>query len=118
MPCLSKHDIVPGNRRSWTVVRKLGEGQFAEVYEGRDVEDYTRKVGCDVVCHKQCCTLITPSPPTQFAIKIEKNVRILKVEQRALAALQHVPAMCKLYESGTMGEKMFLVLEVLFWGAV
>lgn len=114
MPCLNKNDILPGNRRSWTIVRKLGEGQFAEVYEGRDVDDYTRKVGGGGAGWPGAAPLDTHThtPYMQFAIKIEKNVRILKVEQRALAALQHVPAMCKLHEHGVLGEKMFLVLEV------
>ena len=50
----------------------------------------------------------------QYAIKIEKGVRILKVEYRALTALQHVPEVCRLHDQGSHADKAFLVLEVGF----
>lgn len=69
----------------------------------------TTHAGCawHVVVHRVCAL-----DPRQCAIKIEKGVKILKVEHRALMALQHVPEVCRLHDQGLHADKTFLVLEV------
>jgi hypothetical protein len=70
-----------GSREQYYVHRKLGEGQFAEVYEVRDasVKDRDQRVrggrpGQAALPHRAAARLLTgPARWTQFAVKIEKR---------------------------------------------
>ncbi|PNH10000.1 putative serine/threonine-protein kinase [Tetrabaena socialis] len=79
----------------WIIVKKLGEGQFAEVYEVKDTQD----------AEKRC------------ALKIERrrDVRSVKQEFKVLKKIQErAPSMvCTVHACGTFEDRFFMVMELL-----
>ncbi|DBA79844.1 TPA: hypothetical protein ACH3X2_007681 [Trebouxia sp. C0005] len=102
MPVFSKgcrfHDSSISSHRAWTVIRKVGEGQSAEVYSVR----------CD------------ETPSTQFAVKIEREpgIRTLRAELKVLKQLQDSPHACQLVEHGICQGHDYIVMELLGNNAV
>ncbi|KAL3145384.1 hypothetical protein ABBQ38_001634 [Trebouxia sp. C0009 RCD-2024] len=102
MPVFSKgsrfHDVSVSSHRAWTVQRRVGEGQSAEVYSVR----------CD------------EEPSSQYAVKIEREpgIRTLKAELKILKQLQNSPHACQLIEHGTYQGHDYIVMELLGCNAV
>jgi len=82
----------------WSVVRKIGEGQFAEVYEVRDL--FGEQAG---------------KADKRLAIKIEKKKEkaTVRAESKMLKRLQGCTAICKLVDTGTHREHFYMVMELL-----
>ena len=80
------------NLQRWDVIRKIGEGQFAEVYEVADTFDEGKRV----------------------ALKMDRTleVKTVRQEQRVLRRLQACPSVVRLLEQGSHEERGFLVMEV------
>lgn len=80
------------NLQRWEVIRKIGEGQFAEVYEMADTFEEGRRV----------------------AVKMERTleVKTVRQEQRVLKRLQACPCVVRLLEQGSHEERGFVVMEV------
>ncbi|KAG1666589.1 hypothetical protein FOA52_000556 [Chlamydomonas sp. UWO 241] len=81
------------DRDRWVVSRKLGEGQFAEVYEVKDT------LGNDA----------------RYAAKIDKrrDVKSVKQEFRVLQRLAELSTLsvCATLATGTFEERFFVVME-------
>ncbi|KAG7666938.1 putative Ditrans,polycis-undecaprenyl-diphosphate synthase [Nannochloris sp. 'desiccata'] len=78
--------------KEYVVKRKIGEGQFSEVYEVEKASDSSR-----------------------YALKIEKSrdVRTVKSELKVLQHLQGCRYVCKLHDSGSENGLYFFVMRLL-----
>mmetsp|Transcript_28568 Transcript_28568/g.80539 ORF Transcript_28568/g.80539 Transcript_28568/m.80539 type:complete len:640 (+) Transcript_28568:506-2425(+) len=78
----------------WSVVRKIGEGQFAEVYEVKDLFSKEDK---------------------RFAIKLEKRREktSVRAEAKVLRKLQDCCGICKMLDTGTYREHFYIQMELL-----
>ncbi|GIM09720.1 hypothetical protein Vretimale_13534 [Volvox reticuliferus] len=78
----------------WLIVKKLGEGQFAEVYEVKDTMDGDKR----------------------YALKIERrrDVRSVKQEFKVLKKIQErAPSLvCTVHACGTFEDRFFMIMEV------
>lgn len=81
------------NLQRWQTIRKIGEGQFAEVYEVADTFNDGRRV----------------------ALKIDRTleVKTVRQEQKVLKRLQACPTVVRLLEQGTHENRGFVVMELL-----
>jgi len=81
------------NMQRWEIIRKIGEGQFAEVYEVADTFEEGRRV----------------------ALKMDRTleVKTVRQEQRVLKRLQACPCVVRLLEQGSHEERGFIVMELL-----
>jgi serine/threonine protein kinase len=86
------------NLQRWQTIRKIGEGQFAEVYEVADTFNDGRRV----------------------ALKIDRTleVKTVRQEQKVLKRLQACPTVVRLLEQGTHENRGFVVMEVRLWGSL
>lgn len=80
------------NLQRWQIIRKIGEGQFAEVYEVADTFDEGRRV----------------------ALKMDRtlDVKTVRQEHKVLKRLQACPTVVRLLEQGTHEDRGFIVMEV------
>ena len=92
MPVFSKgsrfHDASVPSHRAWTVQRRVGEGQSAEVYSVRCEQEPSTQVGRHTL--RGLCTpyKISRLGYLQYAVKIEREpgIRTLKAELKVLSA--------------------------------
>lgn len=80
------------NLQRWQIIRKIGEGQFAEVYEVADTFHEGRRV----------------------ALKMDRtlDVKTVRQEHKVLKRLQACPTVVRLLEQGTHEDRGFIVMEV------
>ncbi|KAG2452875.1 hypothetical protein HYH02_002219 [Chlamydomonas schloesseri] len=85
-----------GEQDRWLVIKKLGEGQFAEVYEVRDNNSVEDK---------------------RYALKIERrrDVRSVKQEFKVLKKIQerNPTLVCPVHACGTFEDRFFMIMELL-----
>ncbi len=102
----------------WKVVKKIGEGQFAEVYEVVDAFKDNKRVR-----HRPLLPLHPASPSqsraqlvhcVQCAFKIERTLeaKTVKAEARVLKSLQTCSHVVRLVEQGSIDGRSFMVMEV------
>ncbi|PNW87231.1 hypothetical protein CHLRE_02g114200v5 [Chlamydomonas reinhardtii] len=85
-----------GEQDRWLVIKKLGEGQFAEVYEVRDNNSVEDK---------------------RYALKIERrrDVRSVKQEFKVVKKIQerNPTLVCPVHACGTFEDRFFMIMELL-----
>ena len=105
----------------WKVVKKIGEGQFAEVYEVVDAFKENKRVRkhSRPPLHLGSSNFVPPrcaeaASTAQCALKVERTLeaKTVKAEARVLKSLQSCSRVVRLVEQGSIDGRSFMVMEV------
>ena len=135
MPPLLKRNDTLGeglNLERWRITRKIGEGQFAEVYEvsaDQRIEQspYAALQLCS--CVSSHCAAIIPSTAAphmavqaidtfkegrKVALKVDRllDPKTVEREAKVLKRLQPCPCVVRLLEQGSHEQRGFMIMEV------
>ena len=117
-PLFVRGDVIDGR---FVVDRKLGEGQFAEVYSVEDRESAGSTVRA---LPPSSCAPAAPRPrsrrrpapaaPVQYALKVEKKQDSrMGSEHRTLKELQGCRQICSVHGHGRHDQRAYLVMDLL-----
>ena len=133
-PLLKRNDAVGEglNLERWRITRKIGEGQFAEVYEvsaNRMIEPVHHAVhqSCSCVSSRNAAIIPTVAAPRmaaqaidtfkegrKVALKVDRllDPKTVEREAKVLKRLQPCPRVVRLLEQGTHEQRGFMIMEV------
>lgn len=130
-PLLKRNDTVGEglNLERWRITRKIGEGQFAEVYEvsADHVIEYCASRRSEIVQPRRAATIPMTAAPhmaaqaidtfkegRKVALKVDRllDPKTVEREAKVLKRLQPCPCVVRLLEQGTHDQRGFMIMEV------
>lgn len=125
-PLLQRNDTIGAGER-YVVRKKIGEGQFAEVYEVDDTTTHSLvSIGASdlLPSGRMAPAVLLIAHPSQwpclpdhlqYALKLERrtDVHTVKQECKVLRRLHQCRQVCKVHDSGVHRHRHFIVMDLL-----